>query len=259
MSTAAYKKLLEGWLNRYPKIAYIHVPKCAGVSAMNALFSAFYPRFLKASRAFGRIDLRASEKVEQLIGVEMMRGRESALILFLSEPMSRFVAAHVYARPAVVEAFSDWNFVTLLRDPIGRFVSSYVYNFHKTSDWKKVSEPIDSFLRTDRARSDALTYARYFSGMGETEILERPDEAVARSVENLSRFASVGFVDDLNGWADDVGRNLGRKPRIPSMNRSPMPDLSKKLQQSAEVTAVIRGMCEIDLRIYAAVRTAIRG
>jgi len=244
------EKRVRSYFDRYPRVAFVHVPKCAGTSAAESLYRALYPQVMKVTRLYGRIDLAASRTAEEMSGVDMMTSRQVALINCLSDPLTRFVSGHVYANPAVVKGFADWKFLTVLRNPVDRFVSEYVYNRYKSRDWLKVADDFEDFLASDRARSSGSLLARYFSGMDSARIASDPDRAVEASLANLQSFASVGFMDDLQGWMNRLEPVLGARPKMPFLNKSPRPALYEEIEASPDLSARVASLCEIDSRIY---------
>ena len=94
----------RGMMNRYPRIAFIHVPKCAGTSVSESL-QTIYPMPLRAARFWCRLSVRRSALTASLIGVNGMMCRQAVLVDALSDPLMRFVTGHVYADPRVGRTF----------------------------------------------------------------------------------------------------------------------------------------------------------
>jgi hypothetical protein len=108
------------------------------------------------------------------------------------------------------------------------------------------------FLETDRARFEGRIETEYFSGMSECEVEENPKAAIAAALDNLERFFSVGFVDDMEGWGRSISRALGRTVRIRRKNSSPRPEVLRQLEQSADLRDRVQELCSIDRQFYAA-------
>ena len=245
-----FAKALDALLRRYPRIAYIHVPKCAGVSVVNALHSAIYMDIFRLTRISRHIDLNAGRRAKEALGVDTMTSREVMLVACLSDPLARFVSGHVVANPNVVSQFADWKFVTLLRKPTSRFVSQYVYDRYKDSDWAKIRTDFHTYVDSDRARMSGMSMARYFSGMSPEQIEADPDRAVDASLRNLEKFFSVGFVEDMDAWVEDLGRRLGRRLKVPKLNTSPKPAIYQEIEESADLGSRLDALCATDTRIY---------
>jgi hypothetical protein len=241
-------------LNRYPRIVFVHVPKCAGSAVRESLYDAVYPTLLRTTRVYCKIDVFASVSAGNLLGLDAMTCREAVLIHALSDPFTRFVVGHVAANPAVVEQFSHWKFVTVLREPTSRFISAYVFNRYRPLVPSKVECDFADFLDTDRARLEGSRMTQYFSGISVRELEEHPAAGIAVALQNLDRFLSVGFVDDLRNWERSISSALGRRVRIGRRNSSPKPDLRVELEQSPELRGRVEELCAIDREFYASAR-----
>ena len=86
-----------------------------------------------------------------------------------------------------------------------------------------------------------------------------PQGAITTALDNLEQFFSVGFVDDLENWARDLGRALRRKVPMRRKNPSPKPQLRAELERSPELRERIQEICVIDRDFYAAAQTRFRG
>ncbi|MBU3020866.1 sulfotransferase family 2 domain-containing protein [Aestuariibacter sp. A3R04] len=247
-----FKRQLESFLERYPKIFFCHVPKCAGVSLSNAIYRAIYPVFLKATRYSGHISLPGSRQCESLLGINMMTAREAQLIFQLSNHNQLFTTGHCVARPEVVsEFYKDWHFLTILRNPVDRFISEYVYNRFKASEWQKDDREIEAYLASEKAIHSALTYARYFSGIQDVkDILAAPEEAIARSVANLRRFSVVGTLDKMAKWEADFNQRFNASLQIGSKNASPNRRALASITDDKKLMESITALSQIDTAIY---------
>lgn len=252
------KRQSEKYLARFPRVFFCHVPKCAGVSLSKAIFSALYPALFKASRFAGHIDLHASRQSEALLDIDMMTAREVQLITHLSDNYRVYTNGHCIARPNVVSKFyKQWHFVTVLRDPVERFVSEYVYNRFKSSGWQKLDADIDSYLASPQARTSATTYARYFSGIADPEIIQQDPATAARlAVSNLQRFSVCGTLSDMPRWQQAFYDTFNTRIHIGNRNSSPNKQAYTDITGDATLLAQITAMCDTDQRIYDAVAAA---
>src|SRR3954454_4278657 len=161
-------------LNRYPRMVFIHVPKCAGSAVRDSLFDAIYPAPLSATRAYCKVDSRATGSAASLLGVHHKTCNQAVLIHALSDPFARYVTGHLRAYPEVVKQFPEWKFVTVLREPTARFISSYVFHRYKPLLAAHVDCDFADYLETDRARFEGRIETEYFSGMSESEVEANP-------------------------------------------------------------------------------------
>lgn len=241
-------------LNRYPRIVFVHVPKCAGCAVRDSLYDAVYPAFLRSTRAYCEIDVVASVSAGKLLGLDAMTCRQAVLIHALSDPFTRFISGHIFADPAMVEQFDQWKFITVLREPTSRFISAYVFNRYRPFVPSKIECSFADFLDTERARLEGSRMTQYFSGMSARELEERPEAGIAAALQNLDRFLSVGFVDDLRNWERSISGALERRVRVGHRNSSPKPAVRVELEQSPALRGRVEELCAIDREFYASAR-----
>ncbi|WP_218352161.1 sulfotransferase family 2 domain-containing protein [Alteromonas lipotrueiana] len=251
------KQQSQKYLTRYPRIFFCHVPKCAGVSLSKAIYRAVYPAFLKATRFTGHIDLTSSRLSQELLGIEMMSARESQLITHLNDRYMRYTNGHCIARPEVTRKYyTDWHFLTILRDPTDRFISEFVYNKFKPSQWQKHDDDIHTYLDSPKGVNSALTYARYFSGFTNSQdILANKEQVIESAVANLRQFSVIGTLDNMAQWQASFNRTFNTKIAIASNNKSPNQQASSQVTQDAAAMKKIEQLCAIDQAIYQQVVT----
>jgi hypothetical protein len=248
------KTKTQSFLNRYPKVFFCHVPKCAGVSLSNAIYDSLYPKLFKATRFANSIDLKSSRISSELLGIDMMEARENQLITMLNDKYQKFATGHCRTRPEVVEKFSDeWNFVTILRDPVKRFVSEYIYNRYKQSDWLTHEDSIDAYLESERALISSTTYARFFSSYSSfSSVFSNEKDAIQSAVNNLKQYSLVGTLEELTAWKQDFERNFNVQLKIHNKNSTPNDEESKKIYANEKVIERIQDLVSVDYAIYRA-------
>ena len=113
------------------------------------------------------------------------------------------VLGHFRYRDRYKDLLDRSHFVTVMREPVDRLVSLYRYRRYKETVDVPVSMPFMEYLESPRWSKEghatsprsAVTTAR--SPIG---------EAIAAAVENLRRFAAIGFVDRLERFSDRMNR-----------------------------------------------------
>lgn len=232
-------------------VVFVHVPKCAGTSVENALrglyrFSrvvihpeiSFTAASLGAANEMSRHDLlnRASRFRQMLLPYHLATG-------------VKCITGHAPLAQGVIDSYrSSHRFVTVLRDPVERFISHYSFSY-KSRHHGRIDEPLQAFLDTPRAQATGVLFLEYFS---ETVPGERYEFATAiqKAKENLEKMAVVGFVEELDRFALDVSRCLGRGLRIGHSNKTRDRNLSGHIEVGPEQRRRIEELCAPDIEIY---------
>jgi hypothetical protein len=232
------------------RICYPHVPKCAGMSVARGISRQAFSMLERRLFPTFSVDPRASLRAAEATSGRMMEVREEILAYGLASGRFRFVTGHVPCRPGLVEAFQgEWHFVTVLRDPVERWVSEYVYNTEKGSDWARNHLSIEDYLGSPEARVTATSFLRYFSDIPE-DLPEDPGAFVDQAVENLSRFAVVGCVEDMDGFNRAFRNRFGAILSIPRRNVTPDRSMKDRIRGDAASMDRIRQLCAGDSEIY---------
>ena len=236
---------------RHPCL-FMHMPKCGGTSIAEAIYAtvplgqgvaildAVSTRRTAAILNFNRDDPLLCH--EDLAHGAMVFALREQMMLQQMAWGSTVIHGHVlYSQRAETHFGAAYRLVTLLRDPAERMIS----NFRMMSRRKLIRQDLDAYLETPVARSHAQVYLRYLSG--QTVV---PDAEVPQKLElaksRLSRFAIVGFLDDLPGFQSQYRATFGVALRISAYNQATgdKPDLTP--QQRAKVDA----LCAPDQAIF---------
>ncbi len=190
-------------------IVYVHVPKCAGSSVERALRSKY-----RLSRKL--IDSEASfSAAAKELGVSPDDDNRHAILQSASEMRRNLL--HYYLAKGVkcitghaplgvntLAAYSEtYDFATVLRNPEQRFHSHLAYNLNGGGGHGAIHEDIDAFLARPRAITMGALYVKYFSGLAMNDDFSTR-AAIEASQKALEKMAVVGFVDDLDDFADDL-------------------------------------------------------
>lgn len=246
------KATIQNILNKYPRIVFTHVPKCAGTAVSDSLCKSIYPNSIFSTSLIDSIKQENSSLIKELLQTDLMRTREILLCEKLISDYKLFITGHCYANPQVVENFIDkWNFITVLRDPVERYVSEYVYNRYKKHEWLKIDMDIREYIESDVGIYNAYTLTRYFSGYSATQAYESDIRTVVTAaINNLSNFKSVGFLDQLSTWESGLNKSFNCRIKTRKTNKTPKKQAYENIMNDKSLIEQINSLCKYDIELY---------
>ena len=273
---------LEAWRERPGAatrgLVFIHLPKCGGNSIKNGIVSTLGPYNERrgAARAKKQALARMGRSAPPPMGGPDDFAYLEQLLAFRLAKRRKFVTGHYPVNAAFLDTHcARYDFVTVLREPMSRWISNYTYNWsvHSYDDRKhhSVLQNNPTYQQTDdlEARVDAVIGSDMSLLMGSlmTSFLtgqypRDPDDALRLSKiaqQNLHRFAAVGLLDRLDGFAAALSDRLGQDLRfgIDNSTVSRIPDgmqaahdaVKQHLGQPA-LRAKIAERCAADTALY---------
>lgn len=237
------------WLSQ--RICYFHVPKCAGT----AVLTAIKRRYRLHDHLLGHVstlNAAASLRSAEIQQADRDAHRKILLGYFLSHPNHLFANGHVGCNRLLVDQFAqEWNFVTLLRDPVERWLSEYYYNRHKSSSHLRTELSLEEYLDDAAGRYNAQTYLNLFSSLPATA----PDaERIDEALENLGRFALIGYTDALDEFVRQFQAVFGVPLSPTRSNLNPAPAYDALRNPAPQVRAAIEERCAADIELYRRIR-----
>jgi hypothetical protein len=178
--------------------------------------------------------------------------RDALLRYVLSATSPDVVLGHFRFRDEHAAHLASAHFVTVLRDPVDRLVSLYRYRRWKEGVDVPFTGTLAEFLETPRWQKEGHLYVDTFCGRDGLD--PRSDEAVTAAVANLRRFAAVGVLERVDGFAAAVGSLLGTPVSIPTYNTTPAPAEAGGTEIEPRVLERAREVCGPDVRVYEAAR-----
>lgn len=236
-------------------VTLIHVPKCGGTSLGSALRLAYF-------YSQGTVNLRQSSAITDLLyddADEPTRtyreyGVRDVITAEMTRRNVRCISGHVrFCRRTFDLTRSDRFYATILRDPVSRFVSHFNY-VHRKYGGENVSDTLDAFLETDKAKRYGSHYLFYFTGVFQQESSNLSRD-VARAIDNLNDIHLVGFTDRLSEFASQIERALTVKlvrwrRNVNTQPETPHNNLDDR--QRSKIMAV----CGPDIEIFNALRSS---
>jgi len=249
------------------RIAFIHIPKCAGSSVAEAIRRTYFPlpqelhRRWSDGAAFASVAIgpEASLATAEQFQVNLQHFRSMVLYYELSLARTAYVTGHVPFSKIVADAHADrWSFVTTLRNPIDRFFSEYFYNRFKASGHYKVNDELDMYLQSADARRTSSQLINFLTGR--PDVYSPPSQHdVESALDNLRRFAVVGFVEDLERFAHDLATHFGKRPVFERTNKSPAPEGKRRCMLDRSIREKVVELNAADTEIYIRARKLFGG
>lgn len=219
-----------------PKIAFVHIAKCGGMSVDNALRQAIalpdQPRIdreatLAASMAsFNRIISNAQDSAA--FSHHHAQNLSGILDYYLSKQW-QYISGHVTITSDILDRHADnYAFVTVLRNPVQRFISNYIYNkltnknlfmLPNVHNKDNLIDEAEQILTSERGWQLANTTSMFLTGRypkSETDANDMQIE-VAR---NLSKFKVVGFLESMTSFEQQCSELTGKQIKFGQLNSS---------------------------------------
>ena len=203
-------------------VLFLHLPKCGGTSLTAALsgtvalpqrigvIDALATRRAAAVLSAGRDDLvTCHEDLDQ--GAETFALRKAQMLTLMAQDC-RLVHGHVFYDPDALAAMGGrYALVTMMRDPVARALS----NYRMAVRAGVIPDDPEGWLSGPVGRRMAQSATRYLSGQHTIDNLPTALDAARHA---LDRFALVGVLEDMEGFAADFARRFGIRPSIPRLN-----------------------------------------
>ena len=239
------------------KIFFLHVPKCGGNSIKDSLRNNYISLSYKREKSFVYIQSTAEEQATRLLQEEQssefcvshdcsLRVPEYLLLYHMSQNHVKCIVGHVpFSEIAYRNFASQYALVTILREPVERWISEYFYN--RSHSRASASMAIEEYLESPLGKAQGTQYVLYLGGRSNGND-HGSRHAVQRALQNLERFAVIGFLEELDLFANrfkhrfGVGLEIGRK-NVTAYNQS-------REEITDEMRRKIENICERDSEIY---------
>jgi hypothetical protein len=251
-------------------VVFVHIPKCGGTSINTALknkFAGFKSHHISsgAARLAGEHILKPSSPTEFT--------RENPtqlqyLLVYILNLDNSYISGHMPVTSNIIEAYLNrYDFITVLRDPVERFISNYIFNKMTNANpllmpnnlsFDNLEAEVHQVLSSDRGLQLASMLSMMITGRYPVD----KQDAINMQSEfknSLSKFKVIGFLDDLQGFANSCHKKLGKKPNIGMLNKTKR-SFSESEQQhydqlvtlfkTPEVRAAVEDLCAVETENY---------
>jgi len=244
-SYGTLEKLFKG-----NNIVFHHIPKCGGTSINRAIRKKY------ALSQFS-LDANACRRVVEGQGAELDRfefefqtqSLRVNILDYAMEGYKGFVGGHVYFSNHVYQKFSKhYQFVTVLRDPVSRFLSDYYDRLLRNRSLHSVDADLSTYLESDDAKVQGCMITSYLCGelVAPNDLTE---SHIEQALENIKRFAVVGFIDDMSSFASQLSEVTGKSIKIGHDRKNLKKDRSYS-DISPENIEKIEALCRLDTQLY---------
>lgn len=231
-------------------LVFHHVPRCGGTSLSRAIRVKYIlSQFsLDAPASYATIEGQFKGKSDTDELYRSLYAFREELLLYALNSYYRSISGHIRFSERAYKQFCQlYKFITVIREPVSRFISDYYKNFGKDT-YSGTRMPILDYVNTVEGKTQATIYCNYFSGLPPGSDFST-NLSLNKAKENIAKFDSVGFLDDMPRFAQDISELLGVKIRIGHENKSKKPK-EKGTSVNSEVREVIEKICANDIKFY---------
>ena len=236
--------------NAKPKIFFLHIPKCGGVSFNQAIRNSYGNRWEQEEYCFS-LDGNAARRCSQLLGEDRNEYRKKILAYVMSLDRYKYIHGHFAYSEKIYQEFGDeWNFVTLLRHPVAQWFSQYFYDRRAESE-VRIDEELSTFIESERATLMGNTYVRKLTeGFSLTEAAS--EAAIKQAIENLNKFALVGVLEKIDSSIANYQQIFGTSLTLKQLNKNPTSKSEQQKKITPEIHKKVEEICQPNLKVYRA-------
>jgi hypothetical protein len=253
-----FLRLLKKHTPNDKRMFYIHVGKCGGTSIADGLaacLGAKNPLRIDVPGWRSALEVVRSEQPEVVFQSHLGMTATAEAVKHLRTG-TQFITGHIPLYKTVLDEFeSAYKFATVLRDPVDRVISSYCFRQSFSEAPDKNAFTIQAFLNwldTEIGAIELNNICYYFGGNPTCS----SNFDLNCACEILRRIPFVGFLDNLDSFANEVARWTGKRPRFKQKNktiaktRAEFSKFSADLRNTPDIVTTLRERSKWDYELY---------
>ena len=231
----------------FPRVFFLHIPKCAGVSFAHALVDFAQSVTGDKDHCFN-LDSKTAVTFARKHGLDVWRYYDHLLDYLLGQTQFQVVTGHFRYNPQLLRKYSStWAYALLLRKPENMVLSYFHFARHIWPTDDRFAHSVEHYLGTPSAQNLAESYVSLLLGR-ERQYAKVSTTDIGEALENLKDFQLIGLVEDLPGFERQCTDVLGRQVSIPFRNQSPATYFQDELPM--ELQARISELCQPSSMVY---------
>lgn len=205
--------------DRVNPLVFMHIPKCAGTSLLNALSSKyldFFEGYVDGPTSRKDMSLILGSDTRSLFNESLLYGVRQREMLRRADDGYAALSGHVPISRVMLNLFKmKYLCVTIVREPVERWMSAWAFRYSKKTlpsdvlqlEGKGLKAMIEQYLCSDDAIVEASIVTDFFAGTGFQQFHDqRLKSEIALS--NAMHFDLIGDVKSYDYFLDQLSDRL---------------------------------------------------
>jgi hypothetical protein len=252
-----------------PKLFFMHIPKTGGTSIKNGLYrdrKSWYDGHVDASKTRKTIkSLISDNSNRENYFSELFKLRQSLAARKL-ESGKPIITGHVPIANKFFSEYSEYKFITVVRNPVERWISDYRYSYsigglNSFFDGQTPKHPangIERALKSESGKFGRKLYTIYFSGFGWGVSSPFAEDSKKKAIKNIKRMDEILLTEKMYNVKSYLNEKNKVRMDLKVKNETESEDKKgKELKEEMERDSVreeIKHALREDIEVYEAAR-----